>query len=77
MPRIFDYPRQHQTGGLPSRDAVYWAAWPNAGASLAALTLAGGPLDAPDVMPAGCMQSTSWTDAHGRALPSVVGFERG
>ena len=77
MPRIFDYPRQHQTGGLTSRDAVYWAAWPNAGASLAALTLAGGPIDAPDVMPAGCMQSTSWTDAHGRALPSVAGFERG
>jgi hypothetical protein len=77
MPRIFDYPRQHRTGGLTSRDAVYWAAWPNTGASLAALTLAGGPLDAPDVMPAGCMVSTTWTDAHGRAVPSVAGFERG
>lgn len=37
----------------------------------------GGPLDAPDVMPAGCMQSTEWTDAHGRSLPSVAGVERG
>ena len=77
MPRIIDYPLHHRTGGLTSRDAVYFAAWPHAGASLAALTLAGGPLDRPHVMPAGCMVSTVWTDAHGGALPSLAGFERG
>ena len=26
MPRIIDYPLHHRTGGLTSRDAVYWAA---------------------------------------------------
>ncbi len=77
MPRIFDYPLHHRTGGPTARDAVYYLTWPDRGHSdMIAATLAGGPLDAPDVMPAGCMVSTTWTDAHGRAVPSVAGVER-
>lgn len=38
--------------------------------------IAGGPLDACEVIPAGCCNSNVWTDWQGTPLPTVSGIDR-
>lgn len=38
---------------------------------------AGAPIDAPEILPAGCCNSIDWTDGRGRPLPMQAEFRRG
>lgn len=69
MPRFFDYGSHCKTGGVASRDAVWYLSFAS-GADWSDITRAtdmGGPIDAPETMPSGCCNSVTWHDGAYRA----------
>lgn len=77
-PRFFDIAGFQKTGGLASRDSAFALCvdYTNR-CNDAGLTISmGGPLDAPDTIPAGSCESYKWTDWKGHALPHVNTVER-
>lgn len=58
------------TGGLDQRTAVHIQC--HATSRHYCVTVAGGPLDAPEHLPAGCCDSTSTRGFFGEALPAVT-----
>jgi hypothetical protein len=78
-PRFFDHARYSRTGGLASRDGAFANCVDSTNrCNYVMLSVdMGGPLDAPDVLPAGGCESYLWTDWKGRLLPHVGTVERG
>jgi hypothetical protein len=64
MQRFFDHARYGFTGGLHSRDMVFYACWSNDNRCNDVMRQvdAGGPIDAPDILPAGACDSITWHD---------------
>jgi hypothetical protein len=76
--RFFDHPTHHRTGGVASRDDAFSLCvdYSHRAAEVMYSILAGGPLDACDVIPAGGCNSNEWTDWKGRPQPTVSGINR-
>lgn len=70
---FFDVGRAARTGGLVSRDEAFAACVDrtNRCNDVARVIDMGGPLDAPDLMPAGCCEGWRWVDWRGRPLLHV------
>ena len=77
--RYFDTGRQYRTGGLGSRDMAFAACADrtNRCNTVSSVIDMGGPLDAPDVMPAGACESRLFVDWRGNALAHTLTVERG
>lgn len=60
--RFFDHGGYCKTGGISSRDMVFYACWaPDNRCNYVMLHVdMGGPLDAPSTIPAGSCNSTTW-----------------
>lgn len=76
--RYFDTGRQYRTGGLGSRDMAFIACVDNTnrGDYVMRAIDCGGPLDAPDVMPAGGCESRLFVDWRSNALAHTLTVER-
>lgn len=64
--RFFDHARYSFTGGVHSRDMVFYACWSNDNRcnDVTLQIMGGGPIDAPDILPAGCCDSITWHDGY-------------
>lgn len=60
--RFFDLPRKHRTGGLAQRDNAFGACVDasNRCNDVMRVIELGGPIDAPDLMPAGGCEGIKW-----------------
>ena len=76
--QFFDHPAHHRTAGVASRDAAFALCVDRThrASDVMYSILAGGPLDACAVIPAGGCNSDQWTDLRGRAQPTVSGIVR-
>ena len=76
--RFFNQPVYHRTGGVNSRDAAFALCvdYTNRADHVARCIDLGGPLDAPEVMPAGSCESRLWVNYRGDAMPHVAELRR-
>jgi hypothetical protein len=76
--RFINMPAYHRTGGIASRDAAYAACSDHThrADNVSRCIDLGGPLDAPEVMPAGSCESRLWTNYRGEAMPHVSELRR-
>jgi hypothetical protein len=78
-PRFFNHAAFSKTGGVRSRDEAFAACvdQTNRCNHVARVIDMGGPLDAPQEMPAGGCNSDLWTDWRGNPMPTTSTVERG
>ncbi len=78
MQQFFNHPAHHRTGGIFSRDMAIYACLDSTARAcdVAHVIMAGGPIDACDVIQAGACDSITWADAHGHMRASVSGIAR-
>jgi hypothetical protein len=66
-----------RTGNDRARNIAEMSTWrKHDGVRASMFNAAGGPLDAPDVLPAGGCTSTTWTTSAGRAVPAQMDCKR-
>lgn len=77
--KFFNHPAHHRTAGVASRDDAFSLCvdYSHRASDVMYSILAGGPLDACDVIPAGSCNSVQWKDWKGNAQATVTGIERG
>jgi hypothetical protein len=76
--QFFNHPAHHRTGGIASRASAFALCVDRTHRAndVMSLIVAGGPLDACEVIPAGSCNSTVWNDWQGTPLPTVSGIDR-
>ena len=76
--QFFNHPAHHRTGGVASRDAAFSLCIDVSNRATDAMRaiIAGGPLDACSVIPAGGCNANQWQDWQGRPQPTVSGVAR-
>lgn len=77
-PVYFNHAAYCKTGGLHSRDMAFAACVDrgNRCNDVARVIDMGGPLDAPDTMPAGGCEGRAWVDWRGNPKPTTMTVER-